>query len=111
MNDPRLRTIAQWGLLLWGPLVWSGHFLFVYAAASLELSLRPTAGAPSRIAIAVATVAALLALWAVLRTRLDLAPGEAGSGLTRFWIASTRMLCLISAIAILFQALPALLVP
>jgi hypothetical protein len=104
-------TLRAWTLLLWGPLLWFAHFGFVYGAASLELTLRPVAGTASRLAIAAATVAALL-LVAVAAVRAPgWSPGEPRGGLHGFWTSSTRVLCLISSIAIVYQALPALIVP
>lgn len=110
----RRATFVRWFVLLAGPLAWAGHFLFVYGVASLELTLTWTAGWVSRLAIGVATVGAvafvLLLMRAVQKGRLP----HWGSGddhLRVFWRYVTVALCLLSAIAILWQALPALVIP
>lgn len=106
-----MRGLTAWTLLLWGPSLWFLHFGLVYGIASLALTYRPAAGVPSRVAIAAAT-AAMLALVLVGWLRAGrYSPGDPGSDLHRFWRSATALLCLISAIAIVYQALPAVLVP
>lgn len=105
----RRRTVAAWTLLLWGPLVWTVHFIFIYGVASLALTLRPAAGPAPRIAIAAGTLAALALIAAAVWRADRYAAGQPGDPLFRFWTASTRMLCLISAVAVVWQALPAAL--
>ena len=57
-----LSTIGKWLVLLSGPLIWSAHLGFVYAAATIEITLTGEAGLASRIAIALATLAGLAAI-------------------------------------------------
>ena len=103
-------TVARWMILLAGPSLWFAHFCLVYAAASLELTYYPAAGVTSRAVIAGLTLVALaitaLAAWRAAAV----SPGAAGSALHRFWSGATRLMCLLAAVAIVWQALPAALV-
>lgn len=110
MTAVRHSGLAQWTILLAGPLTWFTHFCLVYAAASLELTYAPAAGPASRLAIAGLTLAALalVALSAIRAAAVS--PGARGSPYHRFWTAAVRLMCLLSAVAIVWQALPAALV-
>jgi len=110
MHNPLLRAFAP---LLAGPLVWAGHFLFVYALNGVRCA-RP--GMEEYwLGIAVASwaigLAGVLALAAIgwfhrhLRARLP------ASGDARFLRSVAGGLSLLSAVAVIWQTLPVLLVP
>lgn len=107
-------TIGKFAILLAGPLVWTAHFTLVYSAASLEITLTHEAGLPSRLFIGLATLggAAIIAWigWSVRKGRLPhwKTPQE---DLTGLWRRGTLFLCLLSFIAVLWQGLPAIILP
>ena len=110
----RREARRAWTGLLAPPTIWFAHFGFVYAAASLEIVLTGSAGPASRLAIGLATLAALgLIGWYALRAR-HYAPGEdvpgEGTDVSRFWVSVLRILAGVSAVGVLYQAMPALLV-
>lgn len=114
MTAERRGSMGKWLVLLAGPLIWSAHLGFVYAAATIDITLTGRAGSASRIAIAVATVACLAAIgwigWALHRRRLPRwkPPRPDLSGL---WCTAGALLCLIAFMAVLWQGLPAILIP
>ena len=55
-------TIGRWLLLLATPLLWATHFAVVYAASSLEITIRGSAGVPTRAFVLGATGVALAAI-------------------------------------------------
>lgn len=109
-----LATLGKFAVLLAGPLVWGAHFMLVYAAASLEITLAHEAGLTSRLFIALASLVCLAAVawvgWAVRKGRLPRweTPQE---DLTGLWRTGTQLLCLLSFIAIFWQSFPAIFVP
>lgn len=103
------RSVLAWVALLGPPTLWFAHFGFVYAAASVEIVFLWRAGLPSRLVIAGGTLLALGLVWACWRWLPRVLPEpECDRGL---WRTAGGWLALVSAIAILFQAMPALLVP
>jgi hypothetical protein len=109
-----LTTIGEWAFLLSGPLIWSAHMGFVYAAATLEITLTGEAGLVSRIAIALATLAGLVVIawigWGLWNGRLPHweTPQK---DLTGLWRKSGALLSLLSFLAVLWGGLPAVLIP
>lgn len=96
-------------LMLSGPLVWAGHFLFVYGVtgvmcarpAMLDASMGPwIVGSASLVCIA-----AIVAILVGMRKSVPRA-GEPG-----FVPAMTCMLALLSVLAIVWETLPAFIVP
>lgn len=108
MSRP-VRTGLAWALLLGAPLLWFGHFGFVYASASLAMVFEPRAGLPARLAIAAGTLGALALVAAIWWQAPRFAPAR--EPVRRFWIVLTRLLATVSAVGIVYQATPALLVP
>jgi hypothetical protein len=114
MARPQLRTLGKFAVLLAGPLIWSAHLTLVYAAASLEITLARQAGLPSRPFIALATLACLARIgwigWSVRKDQLPRweAPQQDLIGL---WRKVVLFLCALSFVAVLWQGLPAILVP
>ena len=106
---PEARTLIAWALLLGPPSAWFAHFGFVYAVASIGIVASGEAGAVPRIVIAIGTLGALVAVvtMALLARRFAPDPQPA----RRFWPPLVRILALVSAIGIVYQALPALIVP
>lgn len=111
MRPDAARSVRSWLLMLWAPNWWFAHFNLVYAAASLELTFRPLAGLGSRVAIGVLTVAVLAIIALPLPRVAAWSPGLPGSQQHRLWVSVTRMLIFLSAVAVVYQALPALMVP
>jgi hypothetical protein len=100
-------------LMLAGPIIWAGHYLFIYAVNGVACA-RPAlhaawAGVPvSSWIIIAASVAALVAMGLIylrLRTRM---PQLADPGFLP-WLAGA--LSLLSAVAVVWETIPALLVP
>lgn len=106
---PATRPGRVWLALLAPPTIWFLHFGFVYAAASLEMVFEQRAGLLSRLAIGAGTLAALLLIGWIGWDSPRFAPRP--EKVRGFWIAVTRLLALVSAIGIAYQAAPALLVP
>jgi hypothetical protein len=108
-----IRTIGQWAVFLSGPLIWSAHLGFVYAAATVEITLTEQAGIASRIAIGFATLVCLAVIswigWSVWRGRLPKweTPQKDVAGL---WRKSGGLLSLLAFLAVLWQGLPAIFI-
>jgi hypothetical protein len=106
--------MTKWLVLLAGPLIWSAHLGFVYAAATLEITLTGKAGLASRIAVAVATLVCLAAIgwigWSLHRRSFPRWKPPR-SDLSGLWRTSGALLCLIAFMAVLWQGLPAILIP
>lgn len=94
------------------PAVWSGHFIACYAAVSLACRFDArSVTAP----VLLATLAALALLaWIGAqssRSRRRLRSGHDGAAATRFLALATVMLCVLSALAVLWVAFPAAVLP
>lgn len=109
MIRPPLRTVLAWGVLLLAPLTWFIHFNALYGAASLAMVLTGQPGAATRLLIGVATLAALAVIAACFFLAPRLAPEAHDT--RRFWISAARLTAAVSFIAVIYQALPAVLVP
>ena len=113
MTRARPMTDALWGGL--GLLIWAAHFGAIYAVHALacerDLSALRVLGLPLPVAAIIAlTAAALLALAPLIR-RLDPPRDEGGEEeprFTRWFGAATAAL---AAVAVLFQAAPAMVLP
>lgn len=109
-----LGTLAKWAVLLSGPLIWSAHLGFVYAVATIAITLTSEAGLVSRILVGIATLACLAVIawigWSLWTGRLPRweSPQQ---DLTGLWRKSGTLLCLLSFLAVLWQGLPAVLIP
>ncbi|WP_431470587.1 hypothetical protein [Sphingosinithalassobacter sp. LHW66-3] len=108
MSGP-IHTLATWLLLLTPPSAWFAHFLFVYGAASVGIVLNGEAGASSRVAIGVATLVVLILLLLCWFLVGRITPNDADS--RKLWIVSVRLLVIVSVAGVLYQTVPALLVP
>lgn len=110
---------SLWTLVL-PPVVWAGHFLFCYVSAAIHCAkagpLAPLG--PVRGTILVATAAALAAVlaagyaaWAKTRIPGDPPPHDESTDedRVRFLATSTLLLAALSFVAIVFTAIPALL--
>src|SRR3546814_19651419 len=109
-----LPTLAKWAVLLGGPLIWSAHLGFVYAVATVAITLTGEAGLVSRVLIGLATLVCLAApawigwsLWAGRLPRWETPPRD----LIGLWRQAGPLLCLLSFLAVLWHALPAHLIP
>ena len=100
MARQSLGTLAKWAVLLGGPIIWSAHLGFVYAAATVAITLTGEAGLASRLLIALATLACLAAIawlgWSVWSARLPRWETPQGD-LTSLWRKSGALLCLLSS--------------
>ena len=97
--------MRRWFFLLGGPLIWAGHFIFIYIVASASVQISGEATPLARNLIAgsglFAAFAAALLVIASLR-------GGGKDALDAFWRTVSAFGALVSAIAILWQSLPAL---
>jgi hypothetical protein len=114
VRTERGSTGVRWALLLAAPLLWALHFALVYAAASVEITLRGVAGGPTRAFVVATTLVVLAAIaavgfatvrgrWSVVRDQPD--------DLTALWRRCGLWLAVLSACGVLWQAAPALLIP
>ena len=96
--------MRAWALLLGGLLVWAADFLLLYGIASILLTT-PVA----RILVGAVTLVALAAdAWLLLQSRARL---QAAEDELQTWTARTAGFAVaISALAILWQGLPAIFV-
>ena len=105
-------TLAVWLCGLGGPLVWAAHFGLAYAASSIEA----VCGVPGTASLTVlaATVLAVLAdlalIAAAARDRLPRMARQPDAEASAFWRGMTGIGAAVSLVAVLWQALPALLV-
>lgn len=95
--------MRSWLLLLAGPLIWTAHFLAIYAVASIAALLEQTGEAWPRIAIAIATVVGIVVLLGAL-----MLVGRREGPLARFNRNIAIGGVILGLIAIVWQALPAL---
>jgi len=104
--------MARWAFLLGGLLVWTAHFVGVYAVASVGDVMGEADSAGVRLVIGGLTAAclavdALVLAAAVRRWSPVMPPGD--QDVVGFWRAVGGAGALLSAAAVLWQALPALL--
>lgn len=110
--------VTLWTLIV-PPTVWAAHFLFCYLWAAIECA--PGSGPVGQdhlpVAVSVATAVALAAIvasgaiaWVQERTPGDEPPHEEGTDVDRlrFLAKSTLLLAGLSAVAVVFTALPVL---
>jgi len=100
--------------LLAGPLIWSAHYLFIYAVNALRCARSPAllsgmwlgfSGAAWMIVMS--SLLALIAMgWVVVRQYRR----KASAGEPAFHARLTTMLCLLSAMAVVWQTLPVFMV-
>jgi hypothetical protein len=97
--------MGRWLLLLGGPLIWAGHFLAIYAVASVAVQLNGTASFMARIVIlglsAAAIAACIFVFFAARRQRR-------GEPLADFFRTIAGAGAVLALIAIVWQTLPAL---
>lgn len=100
-------------LMLAGPIIWAAHFLFIYSfvgvvCARPALHVKWMGAAMSSWVIVAASLLALAAM-AVIYLRLRGSMPRTGDPAFLPWLAGT--LSLLSAVAIIWETLPVLLVP
>ncbi|MBK8908530.1 MAG: hypothetical protein IPM60_11690 [Rhodospirillales bacterium] len=109
---------SQWDLII-GPTVWAAHFLLSYVTAAVFCAKVGGDLAPVRLAVAAYTAVALAVIgWAAWRAwltwggtvakRPPLSRHTVGER-RRFIGLATLLLCILSAIGTVFDALPALI--
>jgi hypothetical protein len=105
-------SLSHLVLALAGPIVWAAHFFILYLAASFACTSAGTAHDAVRWIGAGATAAALalLAVWSV-RFRKTARGSAGGPSQPEVRFAFAVPLTLLSAIAILWSALPLFLLP
>lgn len=100
-------------LMLSGPLIWAGHFLFVYSFTGIVCS-RPavhTEWIGMSMAVWVIGFAALLSIAAIGAIYLKMKKSVPAAGDPRFVPVMTCMLALLSVVAIVWETLPVFLMP
>jgi hypothetical protein len=119
MSDPPARTLRRVLVSLAGLAVWAGHFTAIYAATAIACergaAARSLLGVPLLPAIAlVVTLLALAVLGLILRPALRTgAPSLADAAQAEPWFAHwfTIGAAGLAALAVLFQAIPAFVLP
>lgn len=111
-----MRPSAQvWLLALAGPTIGFLHLLALYGWASLGEAPLPAGGPSVRLGMAATTtVAALVNAWVVSlawRGRLPVLAREPDAEAVRFWRGVIGLGAGISLLTVLYQGLPALVVP
>lgn len=108
----RVQAIPSGALLRWfgGPLIWAAHFLLVYASESLACTRGGGAGSHLLI-VGVASVAAVVALLAVIIRGWRAARAAPERHGAAFMDATAALLGALSLIAVLWIVVPAMLVP
>jgi len=104
--------IGHWLVLLAGPLVWTAHFAVVSLAVGWDASVGRDGDTTARIVVAAATVLALVALvWLEIQARHARHDDWGGAkDLARFWGWAGRVQLWFAMVAVVWQALPAVLV-
>ena len=114
----RRETPNLWTLLT-PPTVWALHFLFSYVAGAVVCARAPEAFGEARLAVAAATVVALAIIVAAGMQAYrhwgfgsDMPPHNqpTDEDQQHFLGLSTLLLCALSAVAVIFGALPALFI-
>lgn len=99
--------------LIAAPVIWAAHFLFCYILVSLDCAY----GFPGvYLAIGAATLLALALIgwiaWANYRKWLAArGTGQPGSDVGRFFSLNSMLLCVVSAVSLVWVAFPAVLLP
>jgi small-conductance mechanosensitive channel len=106
-------NLGHWLVLLAGPLVWATHFFIVSLAVGWGASLGEEGKESARIVVAVATALALGTLaWLIVEARRARHDHWGGAkDLSRFWGWAGRVQLWFAIVAVVWQALPAVLVP
>lgn len=99
--------------MLAGPIIWAVHFLFIYTVNGVACARpamdRSWAGMPvASWIIVAASVAALTAMAFIYLRMRNRVPGNAGPGFLP-WVAG--MLSFLSAVAVVWETMPVILVP
>ena len=112
MSDGSQRSVLMhWLVLLAGPLVWAAHFSVVAIATGWDASVGTDAATTARVVVAVATVLALGGLaWLIVEARRARHDTWGGAkDLARFWGVAGRVQLWFAIVAVIWQALPAVL--
>jgi hypothetical protein len=109
----RVQPLSAMLQMLTGPVIWFAHFVLLYGAEALICTpplARP--GAMTSITVA-ATLAALgaLAIFVAILMRRPAAAGSRDHGDVGFLRAASLLLALLSAIAVVWVALPTAILP
>ncbi|CAN7594995.1 hypothetical protein LJR220_005441 [Bradyrhizobium sp. LjRoot220] len=112
MTAPRTRPLADLLRLFVGPAVWFLHLAFLYGAEALICTAPAGSGQAMVWLGAVATIAALgaLAMLAIAPMRRVQDPPDEHTG-AAFLRQTTLLLALLSAIGVMWSALPVALMP
>jgi len=100
-------------LMLSGPIIWAGHFLFVYSFTGIVCA-RPSFQVEwmgISITVWIVSIAALLSIAAIGAIHVRMRKNLPSAGDPHFVPAMTCMLALLSVLAIVWETLPAFVVP
>jgi hypothetical protein len=107
------RWLADLAVLLAGPLVWAAHFFSVYGADALICTGPGAASRGEEVlpVAAVLTVAAMVGLLGILGRQFAISRQARQTSKTLFWRDAPTALAALAGLAVLWAALPALLLP
>lgn len=100
-------------LMLSGPIIWAGHFLFVYGFTGIVCARPPSQVEWMGVSITAWTVsiATLLSIAAIGAIQVKIRNRALAAGDPSFVPVMACMLALLSVVAIVWETLPAFLVP
>lgn len=111
-------TLQRWFTLIGAPIIWIAHFGISYVIVSLVCALQLTelqiAGLDlAQLGIALITVLSLFLIgWiALVQARRWRNPPGPDPDMNRFFAINTLLLCAVSALALLWVAFPAAVLP
>jgi len=111
-------TLQRLITLLGAPLIWMAHFLACYVIVALVCALQLTdvyllGLDPAQLGITIVTVLALLLMGgiAIVNWRKWTHPSGPDPEMSCFFAANTLLLCMLSALALIWVAFPAVLLP
>ncbi len=111
-------TLQRMITLVGAPIIWFAHFLACYVIVALVCALqladtRLLGLDPAELGVVIATALALLLMGgiAVVNWRRWRQPPGPDTEINRFLAANTLLLCLLSALALLWVAFPTALLP
>ena len=111
-------TLQRLITLIGAPLIWMAHFLVCYVIVALVCALQLTDANllgldPAELGVAIVTALALLLMGGIAAVNLRKwrYPSGPDPEISRFFAANTLLLCMLSALSLLWVAFPTALLP